>query len=328
VFLQNVIAVIWDFDKTLIPGYMQVPIFERYDVDGPTFWKEVNALPAFYKEHGHPLFPNDIGYLSHVLTYIREGIFDGLSNSGLRELGQKIEFFPGLPDFFGEMKRNIEDNPEYRKCDITLEHYVVSTGLRQMILGSAIAPHVEDVWACELLGINAPPGLQSDTAATPAEDAPLISIAYAIDNTTKTRAIFEINKGVNRHPEIDVNAKMEPEARRVPFENMIYIADGPSDVPVFSVLNQNGGKTYAVYPPDGPEKEVDTAFRQVRVLREQGRVMEFGEADYRPGTHTNRCITTWADSIAKRITDGWQARLRSTVGAVPKHIVPTATDPE
>ena len=70
-----------------------------------------------------------------------------------------------------------------------------------------------------------------------------------IDNTTKTRAIFEINKGTNKNPGIDVNAKVVPEDRRIPLQNMIYIADGPSDVPSFSVVKKGGGKTYAVYNP-------------------------------------------------------------------------------
>ena len=69
-----------------------------------------------------------------------------------------------------------------------------------------------------------------------------------IDNTSKTRAIFAINKGVNKHDYIDVNSKMDKEDRRVPFEHMIYIADGPSDVPVFFILKQYGGKTFAIHP--------------------------------------------------------------------------------
>jgi hypothetical protein len=217
-FPQNVIAVIWDFDKTLIPGYMQKPLFEHFGTNELEFWGEVNRLPAFYAAHGHPLFPTDIGYLSHVLTYVREGLFDGLSNSLLLKLGAKLEFFNGLPDFFDGLKKHIEEEPRFKQRDIKLEHYIVSTGLSQMIRGSAIHEHVDGVWGCELLGTTAPPRfeLDPDVNPPPNADAPLTSIAYAIDNTTKTRAIFEINKGVNRHPQIDVNSLMPHEARRVP----------------------------------------------------------------------------------------------------------------
>ena len=321
VFPHNVIAVIWDFDKTLIPGYMQAPLLKHYDVDETKFWAEVNALPAFYEAHGHPLFPKDIGYLSHILTYVRDGIFHDLSNRKLRELGAELEFYAGLPDFFAELKSRIADNPRFSKHEIKLEHYIVSTGLRQMALGSAIAPYVEDVWACDLLGVSAPPGVLDVTtdghAAEAAENAALTQVAYAIDNTTKTRAVFEINKGVNKHPEINVNAKMSPEARRVPFENMIYVADGPSDVPVFSVVKQQGGRTFAVYSPEANEKE----FRQVGGLQDQDRVMGFGPANYTPGTHTYRCLTSWCDEIAEKIANRWQQQLGDSIGKPPEHII-------
>ena len=319
-FPQNVIAVIWDFDKTLIPGYMQKPLFEEYKINEREFWDEVNALPGFYDALGLPLFPRDIGYLSHVLTYIRDGTFAELSNRKLRELGAKIEFFPGLPGFFGDLKRSIEDAPRFKQRDIKLEHYIVSTGLRQMILGSQIANHVVSVWACELLGIAAPPGPHPEVEGgrEAFDNATLTGIAYAIDNTTKTRALFEINKGVNIHPEIDVNARMPKDARRVPFEHMIYIADGPSDVPSFAVVKQQGGRTFAVYPPTADDK----AFRQIAGLQDQERVHAFGPADYAPGTHTVRCITTWAEQIAEDIASRWETALSDTIGKPPTHILP------
>lgn len=322
-FPQNVIAVIWDFDKTLIPGYMQKPLFEHYGVDERTFWDEVNALPAFYEAHGVPLFPKDIGYLSHVLTYIRDNKFADLSNHKLRELGGEIDFFPGLPGFFGDLKHKIEETPRFKQRDIKLEHYIVSTGLRQMILGSQIAEHVDGIWACELLSITAPAGFSLDAGGDKAvfDNATLTGIAYAIDNTTKTRALFEINKGVNKHREIDVNARMAQEARRVPFQHMIYIADGPSDVPSFSVVKQYGGRTFAVYPSgaSGP------TFRQFLDLQDQERVHAFGPADYRPDTHTVRCITGWAEEIAEGIASRWETALSDTLGRPPTHVLPPTT---
>src|SRR5690606_32240971 len=91
----------------------------------------------------------------------------------------------------------------------------------------------------------------------------------------------EINKGTNKNATIDVNSKIAREDRRVPFQNMVYVADGPSDVPVFSVVDANGGRTYAVYRP-GSHRE----FSQAARLLEQGRVDAFGEADYSDGSHT------------------------------------------
>jgi hypothetical protein len=222
-FLQNIIACIWDFDKTLSPGYMQEPIFEMYRVDPKKFWKEVEELPNYYKNDGLDLISTDTLYLNHLLTYARQGTFQGLNNARLRKLGGKIELYEGLPDFFDKIKQFVATSSEYVQHEIQVEHYIVSTGLRQMVLGSKIAPYVDGVWGCEFVEDAPPPGYL---------DAGKKAVA---DNTTKTRAIFEINKGSNKIPDIAVNAMIPDEDRRVPFQNMIYIADGPSDIPVFSL---------------------------------------------------------------------------------------------
>jgi hypothetical protein len=316
-FPQNVIAVIWDFDRTLLPGYMQEPLFEHFGVDGDRFWDEVNALPDFYAKRGHPLVSADTIYLSHLLTYVHEGKFEGLSNELLRELGTRLKFYPGLPEFFPALRTSIEADGRFDKYDIKVEHYVVSTGLRQTILGSAIEPHAEYVWACEFLESTAPSGFL-DGPEPPKDDPPVIrNVGYAIDNTTKTRAIFEINKGVRQHPEITVNTPIAQEDRRVPFENMIYVADGPSDVPVFSILNQYGGKTLAVYDPTS-----ENQFRQAVNLQDAGRVQGLGEADYRSAAQTARWLTYWAEQIALRIAERQsRARRESLGGEPPRHIL-------
>ena len=247
-FLQNIITCIWDFDKTLIPGYMQEPLFEKFRVDPEKFWQEVQALPEYYKKDGMSLIASDTVYLNHILTYTRAGIFKGLNNDTLRRLGAKISFYPGLPEFFNDVKNFVGTNPDYRQHEIEVEHYIVSTGLRQMILGSKIAPYIDGVWGCEFIENPPPPGFLEKKFKPPKAPSKILTqIAYALDNTTKTRAVFEINKGTNKMPDIGVDAKIPDEDRRVPFQNMIYVADGPSDIPVFSIVNQFGGKTFAVY---------------------------------------------------------------------------------
>ena len=104
-FLQNIIACIWDFDKTLSPGYMQAPIFELYEVDPKKFWKEVDELPNHYKKDGLDLISTDTLYLNHLLTYTKQGKFKALNNTRLKELGDKIELYDGLPEFFNQLKR-------------------------------------------------------------------------------------------------------------------------------------------------------------------------------------------------------------------------------
>jgi hypothetical protein len=206
-FLQNIIACIWDFDKTLSPGYMQEPIFEMYRVDPKKFWKEVEELPNYYKNDGLDLISTDTLYLNHLLTYARQGTFQGLNNARLRKLGGKIELYEGLPDFFDKIKQFVATSSEYVQHEIQVEHYIVSTGLRQMVLGSKIAPYVDGVWGCEFVEDAPPPGYLDAGKKAVAETPKIISqIAYALDNTTKTRAIFEINKGSNKIPDIAVNA--------------------------------------------------------------------------------------------------------------------------
>ena len=83
--MQNIIAIIWDFDKTLVDGYMQDPIFEEYKVNASEFWKEVNTLPGKYREEGVKINPDTI-YLNHFINYVRKGIFKGLNNAKLKNL--------------------------------------------------------------------------------------------------------------------------------------------------------------------------------------------------------------------------------------------------
>ncbi len=303
VFTQTTIAMVWDFDKTLIPGYMQGPLFERYHVDEKQFWSEVNALDLEYRERGCEQVSNELAYLNHVLDYTERGIFAGLNNQILGELGTQLEFYPGLPDFFSEIKQRLGSDPQYAQHEITLEHYIVSTGFTRTIRGSAIAEEVDGVWGCEFIETN--------------EEYPRLSrITYVLDNTTKTRAVFEINKGVNKYPgEINVNASFPEQERRIPFNNMIYIADGPSDVPVFSVVKRLGGRTYGVYNP-GHEKE----FRQVKSLQEQGRVDSMGAADYRNDSQTFMWLWSTVQEIADRIVSEREQALGHRTGEAPRHL--------
>jgi hypothetical protein len=315
-FLQNIIACIWDFDKTLSPGYMQAPIFELYKVDSKKFWKEVDELPAYYKKGGLDLISTDTLYLNHLLTYTRQGTFKGLNNARLRKLGGKIELYEGLPNFLDQIKNFPATNPEYAQHDIQVEHYIVSTGLRQMILGSKIAPHVDGVWGCEFVENPPPPDYLDAGTKIASEDPKIISqIAYALDNTTKTRAVFEINKGSNKIPDIDVNAMIPDEDRRIPFQNMIYIADGPSDIPVFSLINAFGGRTFAVYQPGSKDE-----FAQVNNLQKQKRVQAFGEANYTEGSQTSMWIKNAIVEISDLIVTNRARALGDKIGKPPKHL--------
>jgi hypothetical protein len=314
---QNVIAVVWDFDKTLIPGYMQAPLFSHYGIDGADFWREVDGMVDFYTRAGADLIGREMLYLDHILTYVREGKMPGLSNAVLRQLGAEITLYPGMPQFLNQLRKSIEADPVFADHGIRVEHYVVSTGLRQMILGSAIADEVDGVWGNEFADATPPPGyLDGDMEDLLAESSREIThIIYSIDNTTKTRALFEINKGSNKHPGVDVNAKVPPSHRRVPFENMIYIADGPSDVPSFAVVTDRGGLAYGVYAPQSKSE-----FEQANRLLEQGRIHSFGEANYEEGSQSYMWILHAAERTAERIVEDRERAISSSLGEAPSHL--------
>lgn len=301
--MQNIIAVIWDFDKTLISSYMQDPIFKEYKVDASTFWNEVNELPQKYKDKGIKVNPDTI-YLNHFLHYIKNGKFKELNNKKLNSYGSKQVFYEGIPEIFETTTKLFEKDPVCKEYNITVEHYIVSTGFAEVIKGTSIMKYVKRVWGCEMIEDSNKNGITE-----------LSEIGYTIDNTTKTRALFEISKGVNDENDIDVNSKLTYEQRRVDFKNMIYIADGPSDVPAFSVVKSNGGSTFAIYPK-GNEK----AFEQVERLRMDGRIDMFAEANYSDGTTASMWICNKIKEFGERIKNSEQEK-RKSYNKSPRHLV-------
>lgn len=303
--MANIIAIVWDFDKTLVNGYMQDPIFEEYQVNASDFWREVNNLPKKYMEEQGVLVNPDTIYLNQFIKYAKEGRFKGLTNEKLKEFGGKLKFYAGVPEIFEKTKELIESNQLYKAYDIKVEHYIVSTGMTQIIKGSSVMPYVEHVWGCELIE-----GKDNDG------DPCISEIAYTIDNTSKTRALFEINKGVHRHEGVKVNTKIPEELRRVHFINMVYVADGPSDIPAFSLVNKNCGATFAIYPK-GDMK----AMKQVEQMRADGRVNMYAEADYTEGTTAYMWICNKITEFAERITKEEKSKIAKYAAIEgPKHL--------
>ncbi len=313
-FTQNTIACIWDFDKTLIPSYMQAPLFRRYGVDEANFWAETNALAGQYRKRGYSISP-EISYLNHLLTHVQAGPMAGLNNQILRTCGGEISFYPGLPAFFELSRDWVRAKAEYGKHELVLEHYIVSTGLAEMIRGSRIAAHVDGIWGCEFIENPLRPGFLRQKEFGLEAAAEIAQIGMMIDNTTKTRAIFEINKGTNRNAAIDVNAQITPEDRRIPVQNMIYIADGPSDIPSFSVVKKGGGRTYAVYNP-----AVRAEFEQNDRLRQTGRIDHYGPADYTAESPTTHWLHLQIEKMCDRIVADREAAVAARVARPPRHL--------
>jgi hypothetical protein len=236
----------------------------------------------------------------------------------LEKCGAEIKFYAGMPEFFKTSKAWVADKPEYRKHDIRLEHYIVSTGLAQMIRGSAIAPHVDGVWGCEFIENPLQPGFLRQKELELSAAAEIAQIGMVIDNTTKTRALFEINKGTNRNSAIDVNSMVSAEDRRIPFQNMIYIADGPSDVPSFSVVKGNGGIAYGVYNPAKQDE-----YAQNDRLRKAGRIDHYGPADYTASSGTSQWLRLQIQGICERIVRDREAAVSQKTAKPPRHLNPS-----
>ena len=181
-----------------------------------------------------------------------------------------------------------------------------------MIEGSRLAKAVDGVWACELLPEAAPPGFKEHIGAFGTEV--LSQVGYTIDNTSKTRAIFEINKGVNKNENVEVNTLVPEGERRVPMQNMIYIADGPSDVPSFSLINSKGGKTLGVYAPG------DANYESAAQLEEQGRVNSIAAANYIEDSPADMWLRRTIKQMADRIVRD-REHVFSSYGGAPGHNV-------
>lgn len=302
--MANIIAVIWDCDKTLIDGYMEDPIFKDHNVDPKAFWGEVKSITKNISEKGIKV-NEDTYYLNHFIKCAHSGFFPKLSNAKLREYGKKQKFYAGIPEIFKYTKEMFENDKSYTEYGIVVEHYIVSTGFAEIIRGTELMPYVDDIWGCELL------------EAPDADGNNVISeIVFTIDNTTKTRAIFEINKGIGRVEDATVNSTIPKENRRVQFENMIYIADGPSDIPAFSVVHQYGGSTFAVYP-----KGDMSAMNQVEKMRMDGRIEMYAEADYSENTTAYMWIVNKIQEKANRIREREKNRIASSASKAPTHLI-------
>ena len=209
----------------------------------------------------------------------------------------------------------IARHEEFTDYDFKLEHYIISTGISKIIQGSEIAPYVDGIFACEFIESPLPPNFMSQTELSLPLDLEISQVGKTVDNTIKTRCIFEINKGSNKNTTIDVNSFIPHEDRRIPIDQMIYIADGPSDVPVFTVVKQMGGKTYAVYNPEN-EKE----FAQTCDLVERSRVHNNGPADYRKNSPTSIWIKQKTKEILRTMLKKRSDQLNERTGKPPQHI--------
>jgi hypothetical protein len=289
---QNTIAIIYDYDQTLSPTYMQEEaIFPVYGINSEAFWKKCQEL---VREQG---YDNELAYMKVMLDYLE---MDRPKNSELRALGARLSFYKGLPEMFEEFRSGLL-SPEHIAHGITVEHYIVSSGLKVLLEGSKLAPFVKAIFGCEF-----------------AEDSEgrITFPRRVISHTQKTQFLFRINKGMLDMAE-DVNDHMASDLRPVPFTNMVYIGDGPTDVPCFTVMRRNGGHAIAVYNAEDPTR---ASFKKCYQLSTHAdRVRNIAPSDFSRGSHLRFLIEEMVQEIAGQIVQRRRSDFEAGTVKAPKY---------
>lgn len=263
---KPIIALIYDFDGTLSPGNMQE--FGFIQAVGKTpgeFWVESDRIAI----------TNDA---SNVLAYMKL-MFDEAKKHGirltkkdLREFGKTIALFDGVKNWFKIVN-------EYGEAHgVKVEHYINSSGLKEIIDGSPIAKEFKHVFAGSFI-YN--------------EKGEAVWPGMSVDYTAKTQFLFKISKGIfSSRDSKEVNESMADDKKRIPFNHMIYLGDGDTDVPCMKIVNMFGGHSIAVFDPANDRKR-ETAQKLLR----QGRVKFITPANYTRDSRSFRIVTSIIDKI-------------------------------
>ena len=248
---RPVLALCYDFDRTLSPDDMQAQGFiQSVGEDVKEFWKQSNELSE----------KNDMDMnLAYMLTMVKKakGKFY-VTKKALAEYGAKIKLYDGVEGWFGRINEYGESR------GIIVEHYIISSGLKEMIEGTAIAGEFKKIYASAFM---------YDEYGVP--EWPAQTINY----TNKTQFLFRIEKGcLNINDHEGVNEYIPPENIRVPLRNIVYFGDSDTDIPCMKLVNSYGGHSIGVYDKASGNKE------KVYRLIKNNRIRYFAPADYTEGS--------------------------------------------
>ena len=279
-----IIAFLYDFDKTLCTTDMEDYAFiPSLGYTPAEFWGRANAFGWENRMDG---------LLAYMYTMIQECAAQNikLDRAFLNHCGESIQLFPGVREWFARI------NAFGESLGVQVEHYVISSGLREIIEGSGIAQEFREIYACEFY-YN-----ENGDACWPKLD---------VNFTNKTQFVYRINKGildVSRDKEL--NDSMPDDSKRVPFTNMIYMGDGLSDVPCMKMMRAYGGQAIAVYQASNRQG--------VEKLLADGRVDFIFPADYREGMELDRTVRDILRKMAitDRLLEVNNRQLRSIGGDV------------
>ena len=234
---QTTIAIVADCDDTLAPDTTG-QLLELCGINAQDFFQNQSA--SLVRAGWDPT----LAYMRKMVELTQGGgPLSDLTQAKIRELADELEFYPGVPDCFQRIKENFEGNETFRDAGVRVESYVISGGISDLLQASVLRHSMHHIWACDF---------EYDSQGVISFPRNVISF------TDKTRFLYMIHKGkvgpVFAGQPYAVNDHMTPEERPIPFSNMIYIGDGPSDIPCMSMLQANGGFVIGVLSEDNPAK--------------------------------------------------------------------------
>lgn len=263
---KPIVALIYDFDGTLSPGNMQEFGFIQAIGQTPEeFWTKSDGIAKGQDA-------------SNILAYMKL-MFDEARRKGIRlrrsefkKFGEHVQLFEGLRTWFRQV------NEYGAQHGVRVEHYINSSGLKEIIEGTPIAHEFKHIFACTYI-YN-----EEGEAEWP---------GIAVDYTAKTQFMFKINKGIFSSRDAKrVNESTDDDKKRIPFPQMIYFGDGETDVPCMKIVTMFGGHCIAVYNPQNPDKRTVAE----KLLR-QGRVNFVAPATYTRDSRAFRIVCSIIDKI-------------------------------
>lgn len=253
---KPILAICYDFDKTLSPDDMQAQGYiQSVNYEVSDFWKESNKLAA----------DNDMDQNLAYMYMMRDKSRGKLvfNKETLRDEGSKVKLFPGVKTWFDRIN-------EYGTAkDVIVEHYIISSGLKEMIEGTEVAKHFKKIYASSFYYDD------RGEAVWPAQ---------VINYTNKTQFLFRIVKGVLDINNQEVNSHFEANQYHIPFRNMVYIGDSDTDIPCMKLVNLNGGHSIGVY--NAETKDKSKVFRML----DEDRIKYFAQADYTAGSKLEKLV--------------------------------------
>jgi len=266
-FFQSTIAIVYDCDGTLSPQPMQeYTVLPKIGVEPREFWARVNR-DARETESDMMLV-----YMRHIIEALELGRIN-VKREDFAAMADAIEYFPGVPTWFRRVNQYVKRKSAGKA---KVQHYLISAGQKEILDGASIRRHFKRIYASEYHfdhhGVATFPKL-------------------LVTDTMKTQFLFRINKGREGINE-SINEHMPEAERPIPFQNMIYVGDGMTDVPSMALTKKSGGHTVAVY-----DRHKKTSRPTCVKLLKAGRADFIAEADYRAGSRLSHRVELLLDSI-------------------------------